>query len=113
MKKLIIALAIAALPLQALAAPIDSAVGNTIVVRNADGSTLQVRLKADGTETQTLPDGSVVHGTWTVANGQLCQTLQGAQPMCVPVAEGKNVGDSWTSTDAQGHTATISILAGQ
>lgn len=70
-----------------------------------------MRLKADHTLTQTLPDGSVRAGTWTNKDGKYCHSFAGAEE-CPPIASGKAVGDSW-STPGPGGDIQISLVAGQ
>lgn len=110
---LVLAFAFALAPRVALADTIDNSVGNTVVVRATDGATIQVRVRADGTLLQTLPDGTVQNATWRRNGDQFCQTPSSGEEVCRSIAAGKNVGDSWTETDANGATITVSIVAGQ
>lgn len=113
MKKLLVVAAFALVPGAASADTIGNAVGNTVVAQLPDGSTSEIRLRADGTFTRTLPSGASVEGTWTNGGGIYCETPSGGEQTCPPIPAGKGVGDTWTQTDPDGVTVTISIVAGQ
>lgn len=98
----------------AAADTIENGYGNTFVVTAPDGSVANYYFDADGSFHATAPDGSPVTGTYTVANGQLCFTMTGAsQAQCTQVVSGKNVGDTWTQTDAAGNQISITLQAGR
>jgi hypothetical protein len=115
MKKLIAALALAALAATpALAETMENSFGNTIVVTTASGANVRYHFNADGSYTQIAPDGTNLNGAWTQTGDQLCMTPQGsAQPACVTVEQGKNVGDTWQQAGADGSQITVMLQAGR
>ena len=49
MRKLLMLALIAFAPTTAFAGTFDNSIGNTVIVRTADGASIQTRIKADGT----------------------------------------------------------------
>ncbi len=116
MKKLVAALAFGLALSGGVAAAdtIENGYGNTFVVTAPDGSVARYYFDADGSFHATAPDGSTVAGTYTVAAGQLCFTMTGAsQAQCTESVPGKDVGDTWTQTDAAGNQISITLQAGR
>ena len=80
-----VALTAGLLPAAALAqawTPASEIVGQPIQV-TTNGTTNTVVLNPGGQLQITTPNGNIVPGTWTAANGQLCLGVGGAQE-CVP-----------------------------
>lgn len=99
----------------ALADPMASAYGNTVVLTYPGDVKVKLYVNADGTYESAAPDGATASGTWSAKDGQTCftQTAPQAQPAsCSPTVE-KKVGDSWTSTGQGGAPITITIVAGR
>lgn len=95
----------------AMADTVQNSIGNRVVLTFPGGATTTLRLRADHTLTQTTPDGQSREGTWTNEGGRYCHTFGGVQE-CPPIADGKNVGDTW-SVHGDGGDIQISILPGQ
>jgi len=109
------ALLVASLAGPALADPMASAYGNTVVVTYPGDAKVKLHVNADGTYESIAPDGSKASGTWAIADGQTCftQTAPAATPpSCSPTVD-KKVGDSWTATGQGGATVTVTIIAGR
>lgn len=97
----------------ALADDIDPAFGNTVRVTLASGAVVQYHYNPDHTYQMIAPDGARVSGSWVTRDGQLCATPQGGAETCVPAQSGHGVGDTWTQTEPDGSTVTVSIVAGR
>jgi hypothetical protein len=95
------------------AAP-EAAVANgsgpgTYEVTAADGSKMTAQINADGTYTDTAPDGTVVEeGTWAVTDGKTCftPTTEGVEPMCYTESAPGEDG-SFTATPDKGDPVTV------
>ena len=110
-----VALAMAALAGPAMADPMASAYGNTVVVTYPGDAKVKLHVNADGTYESIAPDGAKASGTWTVSGGQTCftQTAPAAMPAsCSPTVD-KKVGDSWTATGQGGAPVTVTIVEGR
>jgi len=70
-----------------------------------NGVTDTVMLSPGGQATITSPGGTVVNGTWTAANGQLC-LINGAAQECVPYAGPFQAGQPMTLTSSCGASET-------
>ncbi|MGE0740965.1 MAG: hypothetical protein AB7O98_06445 [Hyphomonadaceae bacterium] len=97
----------------AFADTIENGYGNTFVVTLGDGTSARYHFNADGTFAATGPDGSTMNGRYEVANGQLCFLGEGDARQCTELVAGKNVGDTWQQTDANGNQITVSLEAGR
>ncbi len=97
----------------AFADTIANSYGNTIVVTYPNGAVARYFFNADHTFTATTPDGATVAGTFELAAGEICLTPAGGQRQCTPVEEGKNVGDSWAQSGADGSSISVAITAGR
>ncbi|MBI1407664.1 MAG: hypothetical protein GC145_16250 [Caulobacter sp.] len=109
------ALGLAALAGPAMADPMASAYGNTVVVTYPGDATVKIYVNADGTYTGVGPDGSASGGSWKIEGDQTCftQTTPAAgPPSCSPTVE-KKVGDTWTATGQGGAPVTITIVEGR
>lgn len=94
----------------ACADTLEEAVGNTVVVRLADGSEERYYFEADGTFTASFSEGSV-EGTWALNGGDVCISVADLEPICEDYRKGKKLGDTWTEVDDDdGSTLTISIV---
>ena len=74
----------------------------------ADGGVIMDDVKADGTYSATLPDGSVETGTWVQkAPDTYCTTVdeEGATERCSTEVIGED--GVWTSTNEEGETVTV------
>ena len=79
-------------------------VGQPIQV-TTNGVTDTVTLAPGGQAQISSPAGTIVNGTWTAANGQLCLSNGGAQE-CVPYAGPFQAGQPTTLTSSCGATET-------
>ncbi|MBN8606428.1 MAG: hypothetical protein J0L81_05870 [Caulobacterales bacterium] len=114
MKKFAIALAFGmALSGAAYADTLANAHENTVVVTYANGAQARYHFNADNTFGVHTPDGGHVHGTYELANGQLCLTPAGGERGCSAYVGDKNVGDSWTQTATDGSTINVTLEAGR
>lgn len=114
MKRIMTALAFAAaLAAPAFAGTLENSFGNTLNVALADGTALKFYFNADHSYTMTLPDNTAVPGTWTLENNQLCLTPQGGAPDCHPDPGNHAVGETWTATNGQGQSMTLSLTQGR
>ncbi len=93
--------------------------GNTVVAKQADGSTSKVWYKADKTFSAVDAKGVKMSGTWDVAGGKVCSTQKdpapaaGMEKQCGPeFPAGKKAGDSWDVTADSGVKYSLSIVAG-
>src|SRR5436309_12314639 len=93
-----------ALPGAALAQAGAEIVGQPIQV-TTNGVTDTVTLSPGGQATITSPGGTVVNGTWTAANGQLCLS-NGAAQECVPYAGPFRAGQPMALTSSCGASET-------
>lgn len=98
------------------AADVSGLLGATVVGTFGDGRQVKVRLHADGTFNEVLPDGSPASGTWTDGVDGVCFTETsppppaGTKPDCLPSLSGKKVGDIW---DLPGpHPFKMAVVAG-
>lgn len=115
-KNILIGLSAAAVGLgfatASLAGSMDGVVGNTIVANYSNGTVTKVYPMADGTFTISR-NGGTFHGTWTDDGKQVC--YQESDPtikaVCSP-ADPHKVGDSWSVTDPNGVTVTVTVAAG-
>jgi len=116
MKKIVgigaFALAIGALAAGPASADMSGLVGNTIVANYSDGSVTKVHPTADGTFTIERAGGTF-HGTWKDDGQQVCyqESDPSVKAVCSPSTPRK-VGDSWSVTDPNGVTVTVTIAAG-
>lgn len=97
----------------AFADTISNAYGNTIVVTYPNGAVARYFFNADNTFTATVPDGSTINGAFEEVGGQICLTPAGGQRECTVVESGKNVGDTWTQSGADGSSIGVAITAGR
>jgi hypothetical protein len=79
-------------------------VGQPVQV-TTNGVTDTVVLNPGGQAVITSPGGTVVNGTWTAANGQLCLS-NGAAQECVPYNGPFQAGQPMTLTSSCGATET-------
>ena len=84
--------------------PASEIVGQPIQV-TTNGVTNTVTLSPGGQAAITTPGGSVVNGTWTAANGQLCLS-NGAAQECWPYAAPFQAGHPLTVTSSCNATST-------
>jgi len=101
-------MSVAAFPGVALAqagwTPAAEVVGQPISV-TTNGVTNTVTLSPGGQAAIASPGGTIVNGTWTAANGQLCLSNGTAQE-CVPYAGPFQAGTPMTLTSSCGATET-------
>ncbi len=108
-----ILMAAAFIAVPAHAGEIDAAFGNTVRVTLPSGAALNYHYNADNTYVMVAPDGARVSGAWAIRDGELCTTPSGGAESCVALSPNRNVGDSWTQTEADGSTVNIAIVAGR
>ncbi|HWA30469.1 MAG TPA: hypothetical protein VG867_05205 [Rhizomicrobium sp.] len=105
--------------------PMANTYGNTVTTKSEKtGATGKLMFNQDGTySAQAMgADGKPVayNGKWTLKDGdaticlapELPPNSPGAAPSCSPLQK-HNVGDSWTTTNDQGETFDVSIVAGR
>lgn len=114
MKKFIAALAFGlAFAGAAQAQSIDNAFGNTVVVTLPNGAAIRYHFNADHTFTMTTPDNQSVSGTWAINGNQLCLTSEAMGQSCSTLEGDRAVGDTWTSTGADGSQVSITLQRGR
>lgn len=92
---------------------IEEAIGNSVVVRLADGSVERYRFNADSTFSAEVADGQQISGTWWLQGAEICIDIGADEVICEDYPKGKRLGDSWTEVDDDdGSTLTISIEPG-
>jgi hypothetical protein len=102
-------LAVALTGSAAVADTIEEAVGNTVVVRLADGTVERYLFDADHTFTVQTSEGEMT-GTWALNGGEVCVDFGEDEPICEDYPKGKKLGDTWTEVDDDdGSSLTISI----
>jgi len=114
------AIAIAALPVAALAADANANYyGNTITLSDSKSGTRTLFINADNTYTIHIADGTTVNGSWEAKGDQTCFTQLSpppqpgtSNPYCAP-NDSHQVGESWQMTDPSGSTVTVSLKAGR
>ena len=84
--------------------PASEVVGQPITV-TTNGVANTVTLAPGGQASIASPGGTIVNGTWTAANGQLCLSNGTAQE-CVPYAGPFQAGTPMTLTSSCGATET-------
>jgi hypothetical protein len=93
--------------------------GNTLNLKNSDGSTMAIYINADHTWEQHAPDGKIVRGTysWTDET-HFCAVMTDPapgpddKPDCHEMSGNHKPGDSWTMTEGD-DTTTMSITPGR
>jgi hypothetical protein len=122
MKRILLAAAALALSVGAAQAdPFATAYGNTVTNTGPDGKKTVIYVNADKTWEQHRSDGTVMKGTYTWQDDtHACFTLVDPAPKdpskatnCDEIKGDHKVGDTWTETDPQGQTYTMSITAGR
>jgi hypothetical protein len=96
--------------------PVAWSYGNTIVGKNADGTTTKTMVKQDGTYTGIDAEGKPVKGTWVVKDGNYCntQTDPPLEETCEKLWPAYKVGDKWETKNAEtGATISWTLEAGQ
>jgi len=90
----------------------DDTFGNTVTIADAEGNVLvSYFFNEDGTFSMAGADGSSVEGTWTLDGDNMCFTA-GEQESCQEIDD-RAVGESWTETQEDGSSITISIVEGR
>jgi hypothetical protein len=109
-----VALAAAMLAGPALADPMATAYGNTVVITYGDGTAVSLYINEDGTYTGSSPAGESA-GTWAISGSQTCFTQSSPEPTPASCSKSvsKNVGESWQSTGQGGAPVTVTIQAGR
>jgi hypothetical protein len=88
------------------AVTMESYVG-TWTVTPAEGEAYTAVNNADGTYTDTMPDGSTVSGTWAFGADQSCWTPAGGEEQCLAVGlEDENGTVTLTGADGVQFSAT-------
>lgn len=117
----VLALASPALAQTPRASSMGLAVGNTTQAVYEGGETVTLKLKADGTFTMTVPDGTPRSGDWLADARHVCMIVKQPAPTddaprarCeAAFGEDKAFGESWKVTDSYGDPVTITIRQGQ
>ena len=84
----------------------DSILKNKLEVSSAAGAYF-VTFAEDGTYTTSTETS----GTWETADGELCVERSTGEASCLPLPEGKALGDSWETENAAGEPVTVKIVA--
>jgi hypothetical protein len=101
--------------------PMANTYANTIVTKDSKGMASSLLFNQDGTYTikATDPNGKSVEisGKWTLKDGgkTICLTPAAppnSPPSCSPL-QAHNVGDSWSVTNDQSQTFSVSLTAGR
>jgi hypothetical protein len=104
--------------------PMANTYANTVVSKDSKGMSSSLLFNQDGTYTikATGPDGKpiAIPGTWTLKDGgkTICLATAAppgtppAPPSCSPL-QAHSVGDTWTVTNDQNQTFTVSLTAGR
>jgi hypothetical protein len=115
-------LALALATTAAYADPFAGFYGNTLNIKDADGTASTVWVNADMTWEQHQPDGKISRGTWAMKDDtHFCIVVTepapkpGEQPAteCHEMTGDHKVGDTWTMTDHDGNTSTMSLAGGR
>ena len=95
-----------AAPAEVMAADGGPAHGN-FKVTLADGTVIMDEVRADGTYTATMPDGTTESGTWVQKPGEYCSTpdTEGATERCS--AESIDENGVWIAVSSDGETVTV------
>ncbi len=120
MKRILLGAAVLALSAgAALADNLAGYYGNTVVITAPDGKVSKARVNADKTYATTLPDGTVVQGTWAWKDDKVACFTQvtpppaaGQAPLCLPI-DAHKVGDNWSLKDKDGKETKYTMQAGQ
>lgn len=112
------ALALAVLAMAAVwpaaADTIDVLKKNTLTLADAGGGVTTVLLADEGEMEQTDPAGMWAAGFWSMEARGLCWTARGKSQVCVPLAGGNDVGDTWEISGPTGRVVwTARILEGR
>jgi hypothetical protein len=96
--------------------------GNTVIVKDEDGTTSRVYINADKTWEQRMANGKVARGTYSwkddthfciVVTDPAPKPGEQAEPECHEMSGDHKVGDTWTMTGSDGKPTTLSIVAGR
>jgi hypothetical protein len=96
--------------------------GNTLVVKDQDGTTTRVFINADKTWEQRMADGKIARGTysWTdethfciVVVEPPAKPGEQAHKECHEISGDRKVGDTWTMTGTDGKPTQLTIVAGR
>ena len=90
----------------------DDTFGNTVTIADGEGNVfISYFFNEDGTFSMAGADGSSIEGTWTLDGDTLCYAAS-EQEECVEIDD-RAVGESWTETQEDGSSITISIVEGR
>src|SRR5689334_13791492 len=78
---------------------------NTLTMTDAQGGVTTAWFSEGGRMKQTDPSGMYAAGFWEIESQRLCWTARGKARLCVPLEEGKSVGDSWEVKGPTGKVA--------
>ena len=116
MKKILLAVAVAAIALVAAPAFADGTTdaynANTVVATGANGAVLKFLFNADGSYTMKAGD-QAVPGRWAVEGAQFCLTPQGGEKSCSAHAANRKIGDTWSVTGGDGVQYSVTLVAGR
>jgi hypothetical protein len=96
--------------------------GNTVIVKDSDGTESRVFINPDKTWEQRMADGKTARGTYMWRDEtHFCITVtepapkpgEQAEQECHEMTGDHKVGDTWTMTSDDGDKTTLSIVAGR
>jgi hypothetical protein len=96
--------------------------GNTLVIKDTDGTTSRVYINADKTWEQRMADGKTARGTYSWKDEtHFCIVVveppakpgEQAHTECHEISGDHKVGDTWTMTGNDGKPTELSIVAGR
>ena len=114
MRRAFVALVLVLCAAPAFADTVDVLKKNTLTLTDAGGGVTTVLLSGDGKMEQTDSAGMWAAGNWAMEERGLCWTARGKSRLCMPLADGKDVGDTWEVLGPTGKPAwTARIVEGR
>lgn len=102
------------LALPAAADTLDELFANTLTLTDSGGNVTTILVSEGGALEQVNGSGVWAAGFWSKEEGRFCWTARGASQVCIPLASGKAVGDSWEISGPTGLKVwTAAIVEGR
>ena len=87
---------------------------NTLTLTDAQGGVTTIRLSDNGRMEQVDAAGMWAEGAWAMEERGLCWTARGKARVCIPLEDGKDIGDRWEIRGPTGQVVvTAAILEGR
>jgi hypothetical protein len=87
---------------------------NTLTLTDSQGGVTTAWFSADGHMKQTDSSGMHADGAWAMEGTRLCWTARGKARICIPLEDGKDVGDSWEVKGPTGQAVgSLAIVEGR